>query len=427
MIDLDKYHFQDVTVTPFYSPANFFAPVSCIGGVSIPQNYFAHGRFGQIASRSIHTSSCSQVISRPCVFGGFWLSIYGHFLIETLQRLYFIAKLPPEVDIVFPYVMGDVHCWQQEILALLGVRNNIVFLQVPTLFRDIYVPPPGASLGWHLIGEQIAALGKVEAKARRGEKLFISRAGISERGCVNEAEIEILLKKRGWEVMRPERLTVGEQLSRLARAETVFAVSGSALHSVLLLREAPQRFIVVPRIHNETYNIVAHAKCSDYHLLNIPLHFITKSTYSNTSLFSIDTRQLVCILEASADFRRLGPIQPLLMQPKSPPLNYDQIPEAFLTRRQPSTPADNMTWQILAYLRRGVDFTRTLRKARWLMASGHMEAYMKPVCHKFVMERWPREEKLFAQFFNCSTADPSYETLRELVLKVVDGECKKEN
>lgn len=397
------YRFRDVIITPFYAvTGSFFAPVSLLGGVSIDRNYFAHGRFGGIASRPVFTTRHARIVRHPCVFGGYWLPDYGHFLLETLQRLYFIAQMPENADIVFPYAEGGILPWQREILKLLNIRGNIVFLEENTLFRDIYIPPPGASLGWHLTDAQLAAFARVKAAPRHGERLFISRAGIAARGCENEAELEHLLERRGWRILRPEKMPVPAQLALLARAQTIFAIAGSALHSLLFFAPTRQRFIIVPRVHNATYNMIARARCSDYHLLNIAPELTAKAAARAECRFRIDLDEMAAILDKSADFKLLAPIAPLLSAPGEPPPNFGRIPDAYLQKRPRAEAGDNLVHMLITA---GDDRQKALRILAALIAGDLVAPHMRHACHAALTRLAPGYDDLYALFFNYDGSD----------------------
>lgn len=390
------YLYKNIVIAPYYEPEHYYCSPSLLGCTGIKESYAEHIRGYRTVSRRIFTTKYEDTISQPCIFAGHFYLAYGHFLIETLSRLYFIRDLPPDYPLVFCFSnMGsrEMFAWQKELLEIYGLKNPLLQLKRPTLFSDIYIPPPGATLDGYILPEQYAALQIQECKPEPGTRLYISRSRVKGNGgCRNEAEIDSLLSGRGWSIMYPEQLSVREQASRLASAEIVFGISGSAWHSLLLLENPVQRFVTIPRSHVEGYNVIAHAKSKDYWLLDIQKR--TPSTGANLSAqwFDLDIEALAGILDQSDDFRNPEALGALLTRPPRPCANPWARP-AWLDAPQKSRPADNLFYRILQSLHTSSHFDRALKIMIALVETRLFEPYMRfrcsqllKVCHAPALE-----------------------------------------
>ncbi|GAA1725664.1 glycosyltransferase family 61 protein [Microbacterium paludicola] len=168
---------------------------------------------------------------------------YGHFLLESLARLWYAAE-HPELPIVWTaaHHWGDrerFRSWQREILEILGVRNPIQFVTRPTRFATLHVPDIGYRYDDWIHPDHARFLARHSGPPREpGRRIWLSRSAIdSDVRDVSAVFAERHLRAAGWFVIHPERLTVREQLDHLARAEVIAGDEGSAFHAVLLLAE----------------------------------------------------------------------------------------------------------------------------------------------------------------------------------------------
>lgn len=193
----------------------------------------------------------ARVVDEPCVvFAGHGIHVYGHFLLETLPRL-FLAHyaldhaLPRRrylIDADAPAWLRDILCGslgvdEADLLPYAPARERMVLRQaiLPTLTsRDGQFHPYQRRVCAHLC-EVVGA----EAEAPGPRRLFLTRALVRnphsvQRHCVNELELAgIAAREFGFAVLAPETFPWAAQLALLRHAEVVAGVFGSALHSAM--------------------------------------------------------------------------------------------------------------------------------------------------------------------------------------------------
>ncbi|MDF2746801.1 MAG: glycosyltransferase family 61 protein, partial [Propionibacteriaceae bacterium] len=115
------------------------------------------GRFWNRRSRTDTTESTRSSLPTPPASTGSIRSpanrytqaplyhVYGHFIIESCQRLWWAADHPdlPIVWTADDATAPELNSWEQDILEILGIRNEIIILTRPTRFDCLHVPDAG--------------------------------------------------------------------------------------------------------------------------------------------------------------------------------------------------------------------------------------------------------------------------------------------
>lgn len=167
-----------------------------------------------------HASLVSQ-------FGG-----YFHWLTEALPRIAVLRRLGlGELPLIVPPALTPVG---RESLERLGIDSWIPYEDGVTPDVLVWPRPPGhtghpprwASL-W--LREQVVGPHAPPADAR----LYVSRRDARSRRVVNEDEVVGRLRRHGFDVVQPERLTFGEQAELFARAAVVVGPHGGGNANVL--------------------------------------------------------------------------------------------------------------------------------------------------------------------------------------------------
>ena len=147
---------------------------------------------------------------------------FGHFLLESLSRVW-LAKRMPEVPVVWSCRVGAgaprgaaLTRWQQDILATVGVTNPGIFVTEPVRFERLIVPELGNRFQHSFHPEQVAALGAVPHAPVPGRRVWLSRSKLADRmQNLSMPEVEARLAGLGWTILYPEGLRFSEQIAAL--------------------------------------------------------------------------------------------------------------------------------------------------------------------------------------------------------------------
>lgn len=163
---------------------------------------------------------------------------YFHWMFDVLPRVDTLRRSGRSIganDQVL--VNGTRHPFQRETLARLGITNILDASASPFVDADSLIVPslPGI-MGdvtqracTFLRGEFLPA----SPPASVARRIYISRASASNRRLLNEADVIGLLAPLGFDVVRAELLSFGEQVALFRDAEVVVAPHGAGLTNLV--------------------------------------------------------------------------------------------------------------------------------------------------------------------------------------------------
>lgn len=209
--------------------------------------------------------------SRDAIYAGPLYHVYGHFIIESCQRLWWAADHPdlPIVWTADDKTAPELNRWERDILEILGIRNEVIILTRPTRFDRLYVPDAGYKYADWSHPQHIAFLAAYGGPPLEpGTKLWLSRDPAHGRGVINRHIIERRLHELGWTIVTFELMPVRAQLDALSRAELIAGEEASTFHNLLLLKDIRgKRFDVFRRAGPEhrSFRTIGDAREVDQH------------------------------------------------------------------------------------------------------------------------------------------------------------------
>ncbi len=200
------------------------------------------------------------------VFGGIFYAHFGHFLCETLSRLWALDHVGPVEGVVF-YPKKKM-TWPNRLIRpyqpffdALGLQNcSIIAPNEPQLVEELVIPHQGFGVGEMAAGRpefrtfMTQRLGR-EIAAEGPERLYVSRSRLmSKRGTIlAEERLEELLAQEGYEIFHPQEHPIETQIARYKAARSIVSMDASPLHlagflvepetKVAILNRAPSRNI----------------------------------------------------------------------------------------------------------------------------------------------------------------------------------------
>ncbi len=180
------------------------------------------------------------------IYGGRLELHYGHFIANTLPRLWPLAQLASRsVKLLFhTYRTAEdwsEHAFIREIFAALAIAPaDIVTFSEPTIVPHLIIPHP-CFQEQHFTYGVFGELGKTIGRALLGEEpverndnpVYLSKTALKSGvgRVVNELEIETVLRARGVDIVHPETLSLQQQVRLFAARSRILAFTGSALHT----------------------------------------------------------------------------------------------------------------------------------------------------------------------------------------------------
>ena len=177
------------------------------------------------------------------IYGGIIYYHFGHFLIDSFSRLWFAAK---NKDLKHRYAFVTVGNFELELyhinlLNLIGInKERILIVEKPTKFKEVIIPkqswytagifnPELFKLTWETISDGISP--------GPHKKIYLSRSKFYKKNLLNEAYFEDFFKKRGFEIVYPEQLSIEEQVSYISGADEIACTYGTLAHLAVFAKQ----------------------------------------------------------------------------------------------------------------------------------------------------------------------------------------------
>lgn len=230
---------------------------------------------GNFVTNSISWSSTAQAInSAPSMpeeseieflpgthmFCGVSYGHFGHFITESLTRIWALDELRDELDgLVFTPKMQmpdnhrpfDVYA---DIVKGVGIDKPVVSAKQPLRVERLYVPKQGFGLGDLMAGsrkfrEYIRKHAGANIQAVGDEKVYISRSRLPKDrgGLVGEWKLEKYLQDEGYRIFHPQVESKHDQLAQYKAARKIIAVDCSPLHLVGYVGNSDQTVGILSR------------------------------------------------------------------------------------------------------------------------------------------------------------------------------------
>lgn len=241
------------------------------------------------------------------IYAGVFFNHFGHFLLESLARLWY-ARAHPDLPIVWVGVDSwtsspALKSWQREILDILEIRNPVRVLVAAERFEDLHVPDAGYKYADWCHPQHAEFLAVFDGAAQiPGRRVWLSRSDVGNGvGMMNGGMIEDNVRKSGWLPVRPERLTVREQLTVLAEAEEVAGEEGSAFHLLLLLADvSSKQFHVFRRygFEHKSFHTIGKARAVNQHFYTTDRDVVISVAGREVQRLAPNARQVLDALRA---------------------------------------------------------------------------------------------------------------------------------
>ncbi len=184
------------------------------------------------------------------IYGGCLFGHFGHFIWESLSRLYAIRQCK-KYPILFISPNDKIYNIQKIWIQTLGISNEIYIIKKTTSVENLLYAPPGSAIQpLFITDDQTDSLKCKKFREGSSRKIWLSRAKLKYGNLDNEYLIEEELKKTGFEIIYPEELPLLDQIRQISTSSIVAGCDGSAFFSLLFAKNIYGKFFVFNRRRN---------------------------------------------------------------------------------------------------------------------------------------------------------------------------------
>jgi len=167
----------------------------------------------------------AEKLSGKWLWGGVWWFHFGHFLVETTNRLWGLDHTTDLDGIVFipkrPHLGDDLAEYQVEYLKFMGIDLPIKILIEAREIEQLVIPGQAFGLGkissgTPLFKDFVKSRFAKEIAPKVSSKLYISRSkiGLGRGALIGEEKLEEYLRLEGYYIIHPKKHDLKTQIER---------------------------------------------------------------------------------------------------------------------------------------------------------------------------------------------------------------------
>jgi len=261
-----------------------------------------HSERTKLLQRKKNNGFSPKDIKGNWMYGGILYDHFGHFLSESVHRLWFWIHCSDKVDgIIFltsgPETLEDFANYYLELFDLWGIDEDKIKLvtEISTV-ETLHLPLPGGTIGaaqpeWYEDELKRLTPSNIFLNSAYPEKVIFSRQKFLHSGKIIGFEaIESVLVESGYVVVYPEDCSLKEQLGYIVNATEVVWEEGSNIHVLdILPRQNLLAYIFKRRRGLKTFDVVLNRKVTQLRIFDLT----KKLSYPHASISEdIDGRRL---------------------------------------------------------------------------------------------------------------------------------------
>lgn len=236
-----------------------------------------------------------SVINGSAIYLGYFFKHWGHFLKDLINRMWIMLKHYHNEYIVY---LGDddIEGNYLEFLKMLGVpEDKLIRISKVTRFNEIIIPELSYVITEYYTKEYLDMFDRVRENCLsvylqnqneyKNKKIYLSRAAFSKGIRAKEFGGEFIEKTfeiNGYKILRPETLSLCEQIYIWNNAETIACINGT-IPMNLLFSNGQVKVTVLNKTCNKHLNLLLIEKIKNIFVTYVDI-YDTKHTSKKFSL-----------------------------------------------------------------------------------------------------------------------------------------------
>jgi capsular polysaccharide biosynthesis protein len=217
-------------------------------------------------------------INKTVLYGGILYNHFGHFLAESLGRLYaykYVREADPGIMFYAPWGIPsylDKSNYVNQVLSGFNIPlNKLIFVDKITKIKSILVSNQIYGFGY-MENVDLEFLNfmrtfkydyKISKKFKNSSKIYVSRSKQKGKAgkSIGENLFEAYLTLNGYIIFYPEQHDLSEQLSIYSNADKIIFLDGSAVLACILLPDIRADIAIIARRRDTKRSIRAAIDC----------------------------------------------------------------------------------------------------------------------------------------------------------------------
>lgn len=242
----DCYH--DATILPLRKSDNKYL-VFGLGGVVDCNNVYIEESAIKGRVEYPYDYNSYDYYDEKVVFCGYLINHWGHFLTETVPRLWYVLENDKSIDKYVFFIEEGIERVPvgnfKELLQLLGIYEKIQVINKPTRYKNVIVPQLSYkrreyySQQFKDIFCKVCNSITVDSTWRKHRKIYFSRsqcAGAGKKEFGHDC-LENFFVKNGYKIIYPEQVSLSEFIYIMRNADKIATVCGTLQHNILFAQD----------------------------------------------------------------------------------------------------------------------------------------------------------------------------------------------
>ncbi len=186
-----------------------------------------------------------EYFEQEVYFGGYFIQQWGHFLLDSLSRLWALNKYPNiKIIILKLHSNYEIKGNYYRTYELLGItKERIIEVDHPMKFKRIYIPSSCCFSNRTYTYDYVKIINTIINNARNihtydNKKIYLTRTCLKSAKLkeIGEKDIEFFFRKNNYSIISPEKIDLDSIISIFQRADVVVCLNGSIALNVLFGR-----------------------------------------------------------------------------------------------------------------------------------------------------------------------------------------------
>lgn len=242
------------------------------------------------------TAADVTVYEEDVILGGVFINAFGHLLAECMCRLWYLIENPQYTHriVILLSPSKKEHVLYKKFFELAGISmEQVMVIDRISQFSKVIVPRQSVRLLSNFTPEYTMIYDHIKNRLLKGqkypsyEKVYLSKTSFHKNTGVNEEYFETFFKKRGFEIIKPEKLSLEEQIYLIASAKWLVATEGTLSHWMLFC-SPDARFTILKRRREDIISaqmIINQAKGIHVDFVDISYNFLPTSHTRSVFLY----------------------------------------------------------------------------------------------------------------------------------------------